>query len=39
MTGSTRSEPTGFLLVQLAYGQGMGARVGMALLRDPVVAA
>jgi len=39
MTISTRSEPAGFLLGQLACGQGMGARVGMALLRDPVVAA
>jgi len=39
MTGSTRCEPAGFLLGQLAYGHGVGARVGMALLRDPVVAA
>ena len=28
------TEPLGMLLVQLAYGQGMGARIGAALLRD-----
>ena len=29
------TEPLGMLLVQLAYGQGMGARIGAALLHDP----
>lgn len=34
------TEPLGMLLVQLAYGQGMGARIGAALLRDqPATAA
>ena len=28
------TEPLGMLLVQLAYAQGMGARIGAALLRD-----
>lgn len=28
------AEPAGFLLVQLAYGQGLGPRIGMALLRE-----
>lgn len=32
------TEPLGMLLVQLAYGQGMGARIGAALLRDPPAA-
>ena len=29
------TEPLGMLLVQLAYTQGMGARIGAALLREP----
>lgn len=33
------TEPLGMLLVQLAYTQGMGARIGAALLRDPAPAA
>ena len=33
------TEPLGMLLVQLAYIQGMGARIGAALLRDPATAA
>ena len=33
------TEPLGLLLVQLAYVQGMGARIGAALLRDPPAAA
>ena len=32
------AEPLGMLLVQLAYAQGMGARIGAALLRDPAPA-
>lgn len=32
------TEPLGMLLVQLAYVQGMGSRIGAALLRDPAVA-
>ena len=33
------TEPLGMLLVQLAYIQGMGARIGAALLRDPAATA
>lgn len=29
------TEPLGMLLVQLAYAQGMGARIGARLIRDP----
>lgn len=32
------TEPLGLLLVRLAYAQGMGARIGAALLRDPAPA-
>jgi 8-hydroxy-5-deazaflavin:NADPH oxidoreductase len=34
LTNARYTEPAGFLLVQLAYAQGMGARIGLSLVRD-----
>ncbi len=37
LTLARYTEPLGMLLVQLAYVEGMGSRIGAALLRDPAV--